>query len=1637
MSEIKLIERTRNPLLSMEVVNKSSLAVVSRTDYTTAASTIKNKICFTLYPSIGNYENAHSIKLRFRQSNVSTASATVYESNSDYSNKTWNRPLDYIVEDGVVYREVDLTTAFNGNYQTKYFSIMTSGVTLYTSDASTGFKPELIVKVIPEYDLIKHQVSIDGSIKDDQYSVDVRTGKMRYDRALIDVKTPLSMISLGMSYNLSYKSSKTLSTGINTGLGKGFKFNYQQYVYKSGTDYIYLDSSYLKHTFKPAENVTGAGNQLYYDSLGTYLVLEETSSNVIIQNDNTKLYFNSTGLLTSIVTIVSSTVTYTETIEYNSDNTINKISNGTYYITISYSTSNNSITLSTNDGRTVVINLNSSGYMTSIVDECNNSTTYEYYNTSTLNKIQFGNDNVLFTYTGSYKVEYVYTKYGSNIVDKKKLNYLGDRTKVETSKYPTDTVDNLKITNVFVFDDRGFNIVTYEEEDGKIGSLTQYEINDEKNRVINLNSGVEYYHNTITFNNSTKDEEISNFTFNSLLKGKYILSFGYKINRIGVNNLANPTEALIGTLSVNGQVLEVINFEFPQEEYRFINKEIELENTGEDGTVKLVFNNLNLGNYSVTISGITLSSKPIDESVHVTDLEGVAYFICMNGVNYYLDSIPLIRYSESVGFRNLIMDFTDIAKTQKSLNQDTVKMLWYNNGKGLIYNVSEVEVSNGDTSFNIISLKNALALKETVFEEVNADWTDEILITGKYVLQEVYYDSSKTYVKSISYTHPSSSPTQTTTLEIYDKYGYLLSKEQNSTDDNSKKNLLINTYDSNGLLKQAQVEQNGIVMKEVYGYDIMGNQNYHFDQKNAYSFVNNIMGKSTSVIRNGTIISNNEYDTDLVSLKRTYLNVGSTEYENNLEKNQDLMLDRVSNNSLVYDYDFDDFGRLSCVKFNELNGNVEVTKMQISYNYVVYPSMYEVIVTYNSGEKVKHQYDRYNRLIAYYESDENGVFILMHRNNFETKDGCAFGSAKLKSKELFVVDYKEIYEYNILGNLKSIVNQHYDITVTYKDSNQRITDEEESLYYNQREIAFANENVTIIESSGTSITEDNTLKQTKSTEWKNDSNQYLSYESDVYNIIEYDGVKRKSKEYILFNDVILETNYEYLPSNSSSSISTKYLQKETFGSNKSSIISSIEYGYTNNLITSKMKNGSIEYYTFDQLDRIKTYTKGNTVKNYSYDINGNIYIAGKNCVYNGQRLTSFDGKSISYDSNGNMSSFGSEILTFEKNRLISYNYGTNVTFGYDYEGKRVSKSTPLETSLYFYDGTRLVREHIIQSGFNEFKDIYYTYGVQGLIGFIYQNKQYLYRRNIFGDIEEIYDENGLLVGSYSYDPFGNHEVIVDVDGIASLNPIRYRGYYYDFETMLFYCNSRYYSPELCRFISPDSIEYLDPQSINGLNLYCYCMNNPIMYADPSGHMPEWLGNLLTGIGIIIGTAFFVAAIVASAGTVGALVGVGAAAIGLSTTAVSTAITVATISTYVVAGGVALFGASDAVEAFSGGINPIRDYVMGGNQTAYNITSGIFNTLGTVAVIAGMVGPKILQKIAQRGGVPKISNGKTVGYSMDFFDKKGNWSLRIDATTHGNPKYHYNPHIHYIERDVKQGGISKAVKYFWEIIKGWF
>ncbi len=98
-----------------------------------------------------------------------------------------------------------------------------------------------------------------------------------------------------------------------------------------------------------------------------------------------------------------------------------------------------------------------------------------------------------------------------------------------------------------------------------------------------------------------------------------------------------------------------------------------------------------------------------------------------------------------------------------------------------------------------------------------------------------------------------------------------------------------------------------------------------------------------------------------------------------------------------------------------------------------------------------------------------------------------------------------------------------------------------------------------------------------------------------------------------------------------------------------------------------------------------------------------------------------------------------------------------------------------------------------------------------------------------------------MVVNYIYDAWGNHAVvdasgndITDTGHIGNVNPFRYRGYYYDTETGLYYLQTRYYDPELGRFISQDSVDYADPETINGLNLYAYCANNPVMNVDPTG-----------------------------------------------------------------------------------------------------------------------------------------------------------------------------------------------------------
>ena len=142
------------------------------------------------------------------------------------------------------------------------------------------------------------------------------------------------------------------------------------------------------------------------------------------------------------------------------------------------------------------------------------------------------------------------------------------------------------------------------------------------------------------------------------------------------------------------------------------------------------------------------------------------------------------------------------------------------------------------------------------------------------------------------------------------------------------------------------------------------------------------------------------------------------------------------------------------------------------------------------------------------------------------------------------------------------------------------------------------------------------------------------------------------------------------------------------------------------------------------------------------------------------------------------------------------------------------------------------------------------------------------RKDVLGNIIGILDREGKSIVKYKYDGWGNH-VVLDGNGakltaenctatnkVGILNPFRYRSYYYDTETGLYFLKTRYYDPEVGRFITIDDISYLAPDTINGLNLYAYCNNNPVMRTDSQGtswwdNVKNWFRNTGRRVGNVL------------------------------------------------------------------------------------------------------------------------------------------------------------------------------------------
>ena len=273
-------------------------------------------------------------------------------------------------------------------------------------------------------------------------------------------------------------------------------------------------------------------------------------------------------------------------------------------------------------------------------------------------------------------------------------------------------------------------------------------------------------------------------------------------------------------------------------------------------------------------------------------------------------------------------------------------------------------------------------------------------------------------------------------------------------------------------------------------------------------------------------------------------------------------------------------------------------------------------------------------------------------------------------------------------------------------------------------------------------------------------------------------------------------------------------------------------------------------YTYDALGQLLTETKdGETINTMVYDNYGNIVSKnGKTYTYDStwkDLLISCDGQSITYDAQGNPTSYLGHTLTWEKGRqLKSFD---NTQYTYNANGIRTSKTVNGVEHTFVLDGTKILKESwngntIIPMYDNE----------DAVCGIQYNGEPYYFFKNLQGDIIAITDKDAKVVAKYSYDAWGVCTISQDSSdcGIAAVNPFRYRGYYYDIEIGLYYLQSRYYNPTVGRFVNSDAMEYIYYEGQNiGTNVFAYCENDPVNNMDPNGTFTLFACII---IGVIVG-----------------------------------------------------------------------------------------------------------------------------------------------------------------------------------------
>ena len=237
------------------------------------------------------------------------------------------------------------------------------------------------------------------------------------------------------------------------------------------------------------------------------------------------------------------------------------------------------------------------------------------------------------------------------------------------------------------------------------------------------------------------------------------------------------------------------------------------------------------------------------------------------------------------------------------------------------------------------------------------------------------------------------------------------------------------------------------------------------------------------------------------------------------------------------------------------------------------------------------------------------------------------------------------------------------------------------------------------------------------------------------------------------------------------------------------------------------------------------------------------------------QLLSWNGKSYAYDAGGNPTVLRGMALTWGEGRRLKRIAATagEVTFAYDSDGKRVKKTSGNTETKYYYNGSTLsglVRTTTGNTGTTK-TTVQFVYDAEGKPFLLRLNGKtdYFYLYNGLGDVTGLVDSSNQVVVRYQYNSWGKVTSTQDTSGVslATLNPFCYCKYVYDPETGLYCLGSRYYDPEVGRFVNADDTDviFAKPQELYHKNLYVYCYNNPVVRRDIQGYFWETLFDIVS------------------------------------------------------------------------------------------------------------------------------------------------------------------------------------------------